>query len=307
MVTKTRGNIRRWLVTGGSGQIGQALGETSLPAGVELLVPDRSLLDLSDLTGLGALIDKENISAIINCAAYTAVDKAETERDMANKINAEAAGLLAKTAADENIPLVHVSTDYVFNGNLSGRAYLEDDMVDPQNIYGHTKLAGEQAVEQSNARSVILRTAWVVSPFGNNFVKTMLRLGREKDELNVVGDQIGNPTSAHDIAMVLVGITDRLETEGNAPTGIFHFVNSGQASWYDLAAQVFERASHHGQPAPNLGKITTAEYPTPARRPANSMLNTNKLKKHYDKDIRPWRDAIDEIIDRLCTEKGSGI
>ncbi|VAV96030.1 dTDP-4-dehydrorhamnose reductase [hydrothermal vent metagenome] len=306
-VANTRSNKRRWLVTGGSGQVGQALRETSLPASVELFMPDRNLLDLSDLSGLGTLIAKENISAIINCAAYTVVDKAETETELANKINAEAAGILAKAAASKNIPMVHVSTDYVFSGNLSGRAYLEDDTVDPQNIYGRSKLAGEQAVEKSGARAVILRTAWVVSPFGNNFVKTMLRLGREKENLSVVGDQIGNPTSAHDIASALVGIMDLLETEDNASTGIYHFVNSGQASWYDLAARVFERASYHGQPAPNLGKIATAEYPTPAKRPANSMLDTNKLRQRYDMNIRPWQDAIDEIVDRLCTEKGSGI
>ncbi len=296
---------RRWLVTGGNGQVGRALRETPLPAGVELYMPGREVLDLADLPNMDRLLVDENICAIINCAAYTAVDKAESEADLAHIINAKAAETLASAAAKATIPIVHVSTDYVFDGLVLERAYVENDPVDPQNIYGHSKLAGERAVLESGARAIILRTAWVVSPFGNNFVKTMLRLGQERDALNVVGDQIGNPTSAHDIAATLLTMAARLEKDQTAPTGIFHFVNSGHANWYDLAARVFERASQHGFAIPELAKITTAEYPTPAKRPANSMLDTSKIREQYNMNIRPWQDAINEIVDRLCEEKGS--
>lgn len=290
---------RNWLLTGGSGQVGSAMQQLALPKGVTVLVPPREMLDLANLPDMNAFIRRYKVDAIINCAAYTAVDKAESDEALAYKINAEAPGILADAAANAAIPIVHVSTDYVFSGNMTHRAYAEDDPVAPKNAYGRTKLAGEQAVVKSGARHIILRTAWVVSPFGNNFVKTMLRLGKERDALNVVCDQTGTPTNASDIAATLIKMTDILCRDPIAPQGVYHFVNAGSATWYDLAVHIFDRVGQNGASRPELTPIPTSEYPTPAQRPANSRLNTAKIARDYLITARPWQTAIDEILDQM--------
>lgn len=285
------------LVTGGSGQVGTGISYANRGR-FELVAPPRATLDLSDGTSIESSIVSGEWAAIINCGAYTAVDKAETDRASAFAINAEAPDLIARAAARLNIPLLHVSTDYVFDGSKDA-PYDEEDRVAPLGVYGASKEAGENAVRAAGGRHIILRTAWVVSPWGNNFVKTMLRLGAERETLGVVADQIGCPTSATDIAETLLGLTEALFTDSDTPTGTYHFVNAGEASWYDLANHVFKRAAEHGFKSPKVNAIATADYPTPARRPANSRLSTAKLSRDHGITPRPWRAAVDEIVDTL--------
>jgi dTDP-4-dehydrorhamnose reductase len=277
------------LVTGGTGQVGTALRQLAPRFGVELAAPGRDALDLTSSCAIGEMLDAQQWSAVINCAAYTAVDKAESEMDLAFAINAVSPELLAKESAARSIRLLYVSTDYVFDGSKPG-VYAEDDPVAPLGVYGASKEAGERGVRAANPDHVILRTAWVVSPWGHNFVKTMLRLGAERKQLRVVDDQHGCPTSAVDIAEALLTIA----TKGG-PAGTYHFVNAGEASWCDLARFVFDRAGM----AVAVEAITTADYPTPAKRPANSRLSTDKLQQTFGIQPRPWQEAVGEIVDTL--------
>jgi len=290
--------VSRILITGGSGQLGTALARLDWPAGVALDLPGRAELDLADPASIQAWLAANPPALILHSGAYTAVDKAESEPDLAMRINGDAPGLLAAHAAAAGIPIVHVSTDYVFDGSKPA-PYDEEDPTAPLGVYGATKLAGEQAVLASGARAVVLRTAWVLSPDGNNFVKTMLRLGAERDSLGVVADQIGCPTSAHDIALAMQAIGRRLLSDQAAPTGIYHFVNGGAASWHDLAGFVFARAAAAGRKTPQLNAIATADYPTPARRPANSRLDTAKIARDYDIHPPHWHAAIGDILNIL--------
>lgn len=286
------------LVTGGAGQIGTELGRHAWPAGVVLLRPDRTALDLTDQRQLDAYLADNPVDAIINTAAYTAVDKAETDIAAAWASNAGAAALLTAASARAGIPLVHVSTDYVFPGDADG-FYAETDPVRPTGIYATSKLGGEIAVRSGNPRSVVLRTAWVLSAHRTNFLKTMLRLGATNPVLRVVDDQHGCPTSAADIADALARITLAMIADPEAPTGIFHFVNAGDATWCGLAREIFARAAEHGVPAPQVVPVSTAEYPTPARRPANSRLATARIQADYAIVPRPWQAAIRDIVAEL--------
>lgn len=277
------------LVTGGTGQVGTGLRHLASRFGVELVTPGRDELDLTSSSAIGEMLDARSWSAVINCAAYTAVDKAESEPDLAFAINAVAPELIAKETAARAIRLLHVSTDYVFDGSGAG-FYMEDDAVAPLGVYGQSKEAGEQAIRVSHPDHVVLRTAWVVSPWGHNFVKTMLRLGSERDQLRVVDDQRGCPTSAIDIAEALLTIAAQ-----SGPVGTYHFVNAGEASWCELARFVMDRAGLQVA----VEAITTSDYPTPARRPANSRLSTEKLQQTFGITPRPWQDAVGEIVDTL--------
>jgi dTDP-4-dehydrorhamnose reductase len=299
---------KKILVTGGSGQVGQALARLAADFdGLELVMPRRRDLDLSDPESIAEYFESraetgQGFAAVISAGAYTAVDKAETDVVAAWAVNALGPAALGVATAKAGIPIVHLSTDYVFDGTGAGY-YAEDAAVAPIGVYGASKEGGEQAVRTTNARHVILRTAWVVSPFGANFVKTMLRLGADRPQLRVVGDQIGCPTSALDIAATLLGIVDQLVDDGARAFGTHHFVNAGEASWHALAEAVFDRAATHGRPRPVVEAITTADYPTPARRPANSRLSTERLQKSFGIAPRPWRVAIDEIVDELTGDK----
>lgn len=296
---------RKWLVTGGSGQVGGALEQLIGSDGAWF--PRRAELDLADLPStdtLVAMLRERSITAIINCAAYTAVDKAESDEAFALSINGGAPGRLASAAAALGIPIIHLSTDFVFSGEKDG-LWTESDPTGPLNAYGRTKLAGEHAVQTSGARHIILRTAWVVSATGSNFVKTMLRLGSEREQLNVVSDQFGCPTSAADIAAAVATLADRLTEDADAPTGIYHFVNAGEASWFELARFIFERAESQAFTPPKLDSIPTTAYPTPARRPANSRLSTQRIGQDFGIVPRPWQDAVGEVVDNLL--KGQGI
>lgn len=283
------------LVTGGSGQVGGAITALDAIADKVIAAPSRGEFDLADEASIAHWLERD-WAAVVNCAAYTAVDRAEAERDAAFAINARAAGLIARACARRDVPLVHLSTDYVFDG-AKPAPYIEDDPVGPISVYGESKEAGEQAVRAAGGRHVILRTAWVVSPTGSNFVRTMMRLAGERDLVRIVDDQHGNPTSARDIAAAIAVIVAQLLEGRDAPTGTFHFVNAGEATWRDLAAYIFARMAAAGQPIPRLEAIPTSAYPTPARRPANSRLATGTIESVFGVAPRPWRIAVDEVVD----------
>ncbi|MCX7585418.1 dTDP-4-dehydrorhamnose reductase [Phenylobacterium sp. 58.2.17] len=285
------------LLTGGSGQVGTEI-RRQAPATMNIVAPSSAAMSLGDPDAILAMVASRPWAAVINCGAYTAVDRAESEVVEAWRANALGPAALAQATAAAQIPLIHVSTDYVFDGSRPG-AYRESDPVAPLGVYGGSKEAGEQAVRTGNRRHLILRTAWVVSPHGSNFIKTMLRLAQTRPEVRVVDDQRGCPTSAADIAATLLKITGRMIAEPSAPTGTYHFVNAGEATWCELARAVFEMAQARGAPAPRLEAITTAEFPTPARRPANSRLDTAKLQADYGIVPRPWRAAVEDIVEAL--------
>jgi dTDP-4-dehydrorhamnose reductase len=291
--------MRPVLVLGRSGQLAIALSHVDLgPAPV--IFAGRESLDLEQVGDIEGHIRAINPGLIINAAAYTAVDKAQSEPERAIAINSEAVKAIALTAASIDCPLIHISTDYVFDGVGLG-AYRENDPTAPQSVYGHTKRAGELAIEQSGARYVILRTSWVFSPWGTNFVKTMLRLGNERDQIGVVADQTGRPTYAPDLALWISIIIRKIDA-GHAVWGTFHAANDGVVSWADFAVAIFEEAAARGAKTPQrLNRITTAEYPTPAKRPANSVLSTNKLVQAYDIELRHWRVALAECLDQILT------
>ncbi len=289
------------LLTGGSGQVGIEFIRQA-PAGTNVVAPRRAELDLGDPDAILALVSSRPWAAVVNCGAYTAVDRAETHVVEAWRANALGPAALAQATAAARIPLIHVSTDYVFDGSKAG-FYREADPVAPLGVYGGSKEAGEQAVRTGNPRHLILRTAWVISPHGSNFIKTMLRLAETRPELRVVDDQRGCPTSAADIAAVLWQATTKLIASPQAPTGTYHFVNEGEATWCELARAVFEMAAARGYAAPKVEAIATAEYPTPARRPANSRLDVAKLRRDYGITPRPWRAAVEDIVEALLPAK----
>ena len=290
-----------WLVTGRSGQVGGALA-ASPPPGVRVIAPGRERLDLADPElNVAPLIAAEGVTAVINCGAYTMVDRAETEEALAVQVNGYGPGLLARAACDAGIPIVQVSTDYVFAGDRDGY-YREDDATGPNCAYGRSKLAGEHAVAESGARYAIVRTAWVFSPGGANFVRTMLRLGAERDSLGVVADQRGCPTHAGDLAEVLGAVALQFCSEGRA-SGIWHAVNAGETTWHGLATHVLGRAARLvGRPMIDVRALATSEYPTPAPRPANSRLATGKLRTDFGITLRPWQEAADAAVDAIIDQ-----
>ncbi len=291
---------RQILLTGGSGQVGTEIIRQA-PAGVEIVAPGRAELDLSNPDAITDLVRSHAWAAVINCAAYTAVDKAESDVVAAWNANALGPAALAQATTQAQIPLIQLSTDYVFDG-AGNRAYVESDPVAPLGVYGGSKEGGEQAVRTGNPRHVILRTAWVVSPHGSNFVKTMLRLAETRPELKVVDDQHGCPTSATDIAQTVLTIADRMISAADAPTGTYHFVNHGEATWCEFARAIFDMAARRGRSAPLVHAIPTSEYPTPARRPANSRLDTGKLRRDYGITPRPWTTSVEEIVASLVAD-----
>jgi dTDP-4-dehydrorhamnose reductase len=288
--------MKKALLTGGTGQVGAAIATAAARYGFAVTAPTRDTLDLTKVDEIVTAVDAADWSVIINCAAYTAVDKAQSEPALANAINRVAPGIFASEAARRAIPIIHLSTDYVFDGSKA-TPYLEDDPVYPLGVYGASKEAGEAAVRAYNPSHAILRTAWVVSAGGGNFIDTMLRLASERDEIGVVNDQVGSPTSATDIAEAVLTIAKQMTKDGAPPSGTWHFVNSGSATWHDLAEFIFVRASAKGLKVPRLNAIMTSEYPTPARRPANSQLDTSRIMKDFGIKPRHWHDAIGDILD----------
>ncbi len=289
----------RIAVTGKQGQVVTALIERGAEAGVEIVAVGRPELDLADPSSIRRVLSELKPDAIVSAAAYTAVDKAESEEELAFTVNAKGPQALAEVADELGIPVVHLSTDYVFPGDGQG-IYVETDATGPVSVYGKSKLAGEEAIAAATPNHAILRTAWVYSPFGANFVKTMLRLAETRDALNVVADQHGTPTSALDIADAVITIAKRLATDPDpALRGTFHLTGSGEATWADFAEEIFAGLQSKSGKAVTVGRITTQEYPTPAKRPANSRLSTEKLAKTYGIVLPDWKQSTKVVLDRL--------
>ncbi len=290
----------RILVLGRSGQLAQSLQTVPPPQGCDVVALGRPEVDLCSAASLRQALQRLQPEVVINAAAYTAVDKAETERAQAYAVNAEGAAEVARATAVAGLPLIHVSTDYVFDGAKSG-PYVETDPIGPIGVYGASKLAGEAHVASLNARHIIVRTSWVVSPFGNNFCKTMLRLAAERDELRVVGDQHGAPTYAMDLAVALIAMARQMREAKPADPrwGITHAANSGATTWAELAQATLAASARHGGRVVPVRAITTAEYPTPARRPANSRLDCGRLTAVFGLTLPPWRDAIERCVEAL--------
>lgn len=286
--------IHKVLVTGANGQLGWELAQAagSFPA-FEFVFVDRNAMDLSNPGEFEAVIALFAPDAIINTAAYTAVDKAETETELAHTINAEAVAQLAKIAKQKNIPFITYSTDYVFNGNAT-TPYLTDTTLAPVNYYGKTKADGEQMALAENPATIIIRTSWVFSSHGNNFVKTMMRLMKDKDALNIVGDQKGRPTFAKDLALATIQIIKALN-EGKSIKGIYHYANTGETTWFGFAEKIKALAGL----TCNLTAISTAQFPTPAKRPTYSVLDTQKIENDLGITIPNWETALKQCIDQL--------
>ncbi len=290
---------RTILVTGGAGQVGIEVRRLQWPDGIDLRAPPRAQLDIADRSSVSACFAALKPKCVINLAAYTAVDRAQTEVSAAFAANSQGPTFVAEAAREWASPILHVSTDYVFDG-LSGRPYREDDPTDPINVYGASKLAGELGVRAANPRSLILRTAWVLSAHRTNFMKTMLRIGETKEEVRVVADQIGCPTSARDIAQALRLMALRAIDDSSTPWGVYHFVNSGECSWHGLAEYIFEDQERRGYKRPKVQAVLSSAYPTEARRPSNSRLDTSLILNKFGIAARPWREATDEILAELA-------
>ncbi|SFE45213.1 dTDP-4-dehydrorhamnose reductase [Methylobacterium sp. 13MFTsu3.1M2] len=295
------------LVLGGAGQVGTELQALTWPDSVTVHAPGRADLDITDADAVAAALAARAYRAVINTAAYTAVDKAESDVVAAWRLNALAPAILAAATAAKRIPLVHVSTDYVFAGTKPDGAYAPDAPIDPQSVYGASKAAGELAVRTGNPRHAIVRAAWVVSPHRGNFVKTMLRLAAERDALTVVNDQHGCPTSAADLAAALATIAQAMAADPVAPTGTFHCVNRGDTTWCGFAEAIVAGSARRGGRSVPVKGIPTSAYPTPARRPANSRLSTDSLTAAYGIAPRPWQAALDDILDRLVGPVSEGV
>lgn len=295
----------RLLVTGRDGQVARAVAERGAVARIDVVALGRPTLDLLAPGGIADAIADARPDVVVNAAAYTAVDNAESEPDLAGRVNGEGAGAVALAAAQLGVPVLQLSTDYVFDG-AANRPYREEDPTGPLGAYGRSKLDGERRVAAANPRHVILRTAWVYAPFGSNFVRTMLRLATTRDRVGVVADQRGCPTAALDIADAILAVATRIVADGGlTPSllGVFHMSGQGEASWADVAEAIFARAALRGGPSAAVDRITTAHYPTPARRPANSRLDGAKLAQAYGIVLPPWRVSLDACVDRLLADR----
>jgi dTDP-4-dehydrorhamnose reductase len=310
------------LVTGSKGQLGSEIQELSSEYAYNFFFTDRQELDITDVNAIKTFVEKNTINAVINCAAYTAVDKAETDEANANAVNHLAVRNLAQIAKEKNITLIHVSTDYVFDGK-NFKPYTEDDTTNPNGVYGKTKLDGENALREINPpNALIIRTSWVYSSYGANFVKTMLRLGKEKESLGVIFDQVGTPTYARDLAKAILEIIQNskfasfptsslgMQTDGNTAStsmhsqagalerdgvAIYNYSNEGVLSWYDFAKEIMRMAKLNCQ----INPIETKEYPTPATRPHYSLLNKSKIKKEFGIIIPYWKDSLDACLRKM--------
>src|SRR5215472_1037959 len=285
------------LVLGAAGQIGRELCSLRWPADYHIAGVDRVDVDIANREQVGEAMQRERPDIVVNAAAYTAVDRAESEAEAAFAVNAVGPANLAAACRTAGIPLIHISTDYVFDGSKKG-PYREDDSVNPLGVYGRSKEAGDRAVREALPEHVILRTASVYSAHGHNFVRTMLRLAGERPVLRVVADQIGSPTSAADAARAIAAIVERLAI-GESRWGTYHFAGGGTVSWHGFAEAIFELAGPWRGAPPKVDAITTAEYPTPARRPANSVLDCRRVAEAFGIMPRPWREALADVIREL--------
>jgi len=284
------------LVTGSNGQVGSELRELSFGYKYNFFFTDRTTLDITDEDAIDAFVKQNSVDTIINAAAYTAVDKAEEDRLNADRVNHLAVKYLAKIAKSRAIKLIHISTDYVFDGK-NYKPYNEKDTTNPNGVYGDTKLAGENVMCEINPKnSIILRASWVYSSYGANFVKTMLCLGKERDTLGVIFDQIGTPTYAKDLAKAILDVLPAIKSEKVA---IYNYSNEGVLSWYDFAKEIMKMAKIECL----INPIETKEYPTPAKRPHYSLLNKAKIKKEFNITIPFWKDSLDECLKKMGERK----
>jgi dTDP-4-dehydrorhamnose reductase len=288
-------------VAGSTGQLARSLVACAAAAGVETLALGRPRLDLERRQG------EERIGAfapdvMVNAAAYTAVDAAESDSARAFAVNRDGAAWLAGLAAQRGIPFLHISTDYVFDGTKVG-AYTESDAPNPQTAYGRTKRAGEEAVLATHPSALIFRTAWVYSAYGQNFLRTMLRLAAERDTLRVVDDQFGNPTSAQDIAAALLDVARRVVNDNDGPRGIYHLAATGETTWFGFAQAIMRLAAEHRLRSVPVMPITTADYPTAARRPANSRLDCGRLTRDFGLCLPNWRDSLAATVAALAADR----
>ena len=284
--------MNKILVTGANGQVAKEIKEI-VEGDERFIFSSKDKLDITDFKKLEGFLETNNIKTIINCAGYTNVDKAESEKELALKVNFEGVKNLAELSRKFNIKLIHLSTDYVFDGK-NYKPYVESDKTNPVNFYGISKLKGEEAIKELNSKnSIIIRTSWVYSKYGNNFVKTILKYSKEKDELNVVYDQIGSPTYSKDLAEVLLLLVEK------DIYGIYHFSNEGVLSWYDFAKEIVKMAKIDCK----INPIESFEYPLPASRPHFSLLNKSKIKKELNIDLPYWKDSLDECLRELGERK----
>jgi len=294
-------DIKTILVTGSSGQLGQSLSSIAGDySDYVFTFSSRDELDLSDEASIDDFFKHHQFDLIINCAAHTAVDKAESEPELANQINHLAIKQLANIAKQQNTKFIHISTDYVFDGKLY-RPYIETDEVAPQSVYGETKLKGEQALLATMPNNaLIIRTSWVYSEFSNNFVKTMLRLGKERDALNVIFDQVGTPTYANDLAEAIMAMVENESVnQSSFESELYHYSNEGVCSWYDFAKAIFEYRNMNCDVSP----IETKDYPTPATRPHYSFLNKAKIKRCFNLSIPYWKDSLQHCLKKLAQQE----
>jgi dTDP-4-dehydrorhamnose reductase len=292
--------LSRVLVLGRNGQVARALAEAGWPEGISLSCYGRDEIDLAEPAKVARAIVRRAPDLVINAAAYTAVDRAESEPEAAFTVNRDGAGEVAKACADLGVPLVHLSTDYVFDGSKTG-AYVEEDAVNPLSVYGASKEAGEQAVRAALPAHLIMRSAWIYAPQGQNFVLTMLRLAREGAEIRVVDDQIGCPSAAFDIARAIV-VASGLLLAGSGAFGTFHFCGAGSTNWHEFARAIFDLAD---VAQPKLTAIATSARPTPARRPANSTLDGAKFRRLYGLSGRPWRESLQRCLREIAAREGA--
>lgn len=290
---------RRMVVTGREGQIARSLIEIGAASGFDMITAARPELDLAVPETVEAAISAAVPDIIVSAAAYTAVDQAEREPELARTVNTTGAGAVAAVANSLGIPIIHLSTDYVFDGQKA-TPYVENDEVAPINVYGATKLASEQAVAAASSNHCILRTSWVYAPYGKNFVRTMVSLAG-RDELKVVADQQGCPSYAPEIARAIMAIARNLLNEPNQSRlrGIFHLAGDGETTWADFSEAIFASLSERGLPRPMVKRVTSSEYPTAARRPMNSRLNSTRSAKIHGIQLPPWRSSLRACIDRL--------
>ncbi|HRK17660.1 MAG TPA: dTDP-4-dehydrorhamnose reductase [Hyphomicrobiaceae bacterium] len=291
------------LVIGRTGQVGHELMRARWPDGWSVTGTDRGEMDLAEPDTIRHALAQRAPDVIVNAAAYTAVDRAETDRDRAFTVNADALAIIGGDAAARNVPVLHISTDYVFDGSGT-RPWRETDPTGPLGVYGASKLAGEHALLAAQPRSMILRTSWVYGVHGNNFVKTMLRLGGERDEVSVVDDQFGAPTAATDIAETLVVMAFQARLPPNTAIssdvwGVFHYSGAGETTWHGFAEHVFRHLETRKGRRPVCRPIPTSAYPTPARRPANSRLDCSRIARTFSVTPRNWREALDRVLTQL--------
>ena len=293
-------SARPILVAGKTGQLARCLADLGEQNQIPIVAVERPALDIEDVESIDRIMAAVMPRAVVNAAAYTAVDKAESEPECVFAVNRDGAARLAAAAARYQIPYIHISTDYVFDGRKSS-PYREDDLPSPLSVYGRSKLEGELAVQQAHPAALVLRTSWMYSSYGQNFVRTMLRLAATRDKVRVVNDQNGSPTAARDVARAILDIVSQIvEMDKQSSGGIYHLAATGDTTWYDFAAAIFDGWAKRGWRVPLLEPITTADYPTPAQRPANSRLDCTKIAQTFGIRLPLWSESLEVCLSELA-------